>query len=458
MYKKILSCAVMLGMAIAGYATADQRTELAKNAAKEQAQILLNGMQAQLKEGKGAKIEGEKAKVDFGKAKECAQFLYDTSKIGENLGLTEEKDQTLNKVFKELRKNIPNEFKYESITIGDVTYKVDKKERIDSNECTVPVTFQAHTIAKDGASDVKYTIVSQWRVKPEYVKKKGTFEIDGTPELISVEVNTLDLLNSDKAKMQQLAKESIEKWYANLPQTLDKKYASQAIKAVNPVNNANVKLGVPNSRNFTVTNVPQVTIDIDPNQFIASEEAVRYTNPNAQLKITPKFNVTINNALNAVEKLDVTYTVETIKPLADQEKAARHQKANAVVTDFAGKLASYIETPSKEAKAELEAMFVAPDKEVGVSFMPKYGKEQLKDVPAKRYLSRVKGTSININLNGIEVEGDNWESVAYPFSQEYSSKTYNDYTEKKIYLTYDTEKGTYLIEKIEVLPNTTTRR
>lgn len=458
MYKKILSCAVMLGMAIAGYATADQRTELAKNAAKEQAQILLNKMQAQLKEGKDAKIEGKKVKVKFDGAKECAQFLYDTSKIGENLGLTEEKDQTLNNVFKELRKNIPNEFKYESITIGDVTYKVDKKERIDSNECTVPVTFQAHTIATDGASDVKYTIVSQWQVKTKYEKKKGIFKKNGTPKLISVEVNTLDLLNSDKARMQQLAKESIEKWYANLPQTLDKKYASQAIKAVNPVNNANVKLAVPNSRNFTVTNVPQVTIDIDPNQFIASEEAVRYTNPKAQLKITPKFNVTINNALNAVEKLDVTYTVETIKPLADQEKAARHQKANAVVTDFAGKLASYIETPSKEAKAELEAMFVAPDKEVGVSFMPKYGKEQLKDVPAKKYLSRVKGTSININLNGIEVEGDNWESVAYPFSQEYSSKTYNDYTEKKIYLTYDAEKGTYLIEKIEVMPNTTTRR
>lgn len=456
MYKKILSCAVMLGMAIAGYATADQRTELAKNAAKEQAQILLNGMQAQLKEGKDAKIEGEKATVDFGEAKKCAQFLYDASKIEENLGITKEKDQTLEKVFKKLRDGKPNEFKYESITIGDVTYKVKKNESIDSNECTVPVTFQAHTIAKDGVSDVKYTIVSQWQVK--YEDKKGILKINGKPKLKAVEVNTLDLLNSDKAKMQQLAKESIEKWYANLPQTLDKKYASQAIKAVNPVNNANVKLAVPNSRNFTVTNVPQVIIDIDPNQFIASEEAVRYTNPNAQLKITPKFNVTINNALNAVEKLDVTYTVETIKPLADQEKAARHQKANAVVTDFAGKLASYIETPSKEAKAELEAMFVAPDKEVGVSFMPKYGKEQLKDVPAKKYLSRVKGTSININLNGIEVEGDNWESVAYPFSQEYSSKTYNDYTEKKIYLTYDAEKGTYLIEKIEVMPNTTTRR
>lgn len=451
MYKKILSCAVMLGLAIAGFASTDQRTELASSLAKEQAQILLNGMQTKLK--------GEKAKVSFDKANKCDQFIYDESKIEENLGLKEDK-QTLKNVFKTLSKknNIPNEFKYENIVLGNVTYNVNKKGRVDSNKCVVPVIFQAHTIAKDGTSDVKYSIVSQWEVKIAYEKKNGTFKKNGTPKLLSVEVKTLDLLNSDKVKMSQLAKESIAKWYANLPQTLDSKYTTQAIHAVKPVNNANINVAVPNSRNFTVTNVPQIVIDIDPSKFIAEEEAVRYTNPNAQLKITPKFNVTINNALNAVEKLDVTYIVETIKPLADKEKIARHQKANATVTDFAGKLASYIETPSKEAKAELEAMFVAPEKEVGVSYLPKYGKEQLKDVPAKKYLSRVKGTSININLNDIVVEDGNWESVVYPFSQEYNSKTYNDYTEKKIYLTYDAEKGTYLIEKIQVLPNTTTRR
>lgn len=49
----------------------------------------------------------------------------------------------------------------------------------------------------------------------------------------------------------------------------------------------------------------------------------------------------------------------------------------------------------------------------------------------------------------------NLNTLVFVINQDFKSKAYSDYTQKKIYLTYNAETETYSIDKIEVVPNST---
>lgn len=469
MYRKVLITTLMLGICVAGFSQTNEvknvnPKELAKMVAENSQKELLDKMQRRLKD------RNEKP-VKFGKNKtEEQQFLYQENLIDSAL---KAKSHLLKDVYEKLceKSNMPTDLVYEGININNIAYKTFQKkgvEKIDSTTLIVPVSFQAHTIAKDGISDVKYAITFNWEVKVKaetektVVDGKKTTRIvgyvqNGTPTLVASVANPIKYLTSDKNDMKAAAQNAIVEWYANLPQTLDKQYAEQFVSTIKSMNvSANdIVFSLPESQSFTITDVPTIKVDIDPYQFISDEDKPLYTEPAAYIIVAPVFNVTVDGSFKNAD-LSVSYVVKDIvKPIADKEKELRRSTANAVITEFAKQLSTYVSSREAERKVQIENMFETTESDIEVSHLPKRGSEKIKKESAQKYLSLLKGSSLNLLVNNVEIVNPNWDSLIYTVNQEYQSKSYSDYTQKRVYLTYDATKGTYVINKIEVVPNST---
>lgn len=467
MYRKVLITALMLSLGMVGFSKTEKNKpkkienvnpkELAKTVAENAQKALLNDMQLQLKDGKPDMMSKLKHMT------EQQQFLYQENLIDSVL---KAKSHLLEDVLSKLcnKSNRPTNLIYKGINTCDIdiTYKKfetgKKQGQVDSTTLIVPVSFQAHTIAKNGISDVKYDVTFTWKVKvkaqTENQKIVGYIQ-DGYPTLVASVAEPIPFLTSDKKNMKKAAQEAIIKWYANLPQTLDKQYAEQStIKPMNVSADGITMDDLPQSQNFTITEVPTIKVNIDPYQFI-SDDAKLYTNPEAYIVVAPTFDVSVDDSFKKAE-ISVSYELkDTIKPVADEYKKLRRSAADSVITEFAKQLSTYVTSRDNEQKASIENMFGAAENEIEVSYLPKRGKERRKKESAQKYLSLLKGSSLKLVRNNLEVVNPNWDSLVYIVTQEYRSKTYSDYTQKRIYLIYDFAKGTYVINKIEVVPNST---
>lgn len=457
MLKKLFIAAAVFGASI--NVVAQTEGEMVANP-KEMATNEVMTFQKTLLENMKIRLENSnKAKVDFGSLQEdkSQQFLYNNELVAEKFKL---KKTDLERVFKKMvtEKNVPNQFSYEEIRVGKLRYdKQYKNGDIDSSECVVPVTFQAHTISKDSASNVKYAVTFEWAV--EFDEKKGKITGVNDVELISSTVEEIEFLMSDRKNMQSLAKTAVEKWYASLPSTLDSKYASQSIKPISPikVGSNDIQTELPKNRNINVKQVPAIKVNIDHTQFIDKNELALYEGCEAALRITPSFDIKINDDMTRADIVNVSYNVVTEKPVSPKEKSRRHNIASQIAKDFANKLSVYVSSPDKDGKKALVEMFSDNTNDINVSHVSIKGEEKIKTVTAEQYLSRLRGETLDITMGELIVEDANWNTLIYQFDQKYLSKTYGDNTQKKIYLVYDSEKDTYSIEKIEVVPNSTQR-
>ncbi len=472
MNKKVLFIA--LGCAISAIITTNAAEtekvgpkELAKEAVIESSQELLEKVQLRLK-------DRNESKVKIGKLPEGKdqQFLYQEELID---SILKPKTHALKDVFGKLcdKSNMPTDMHFEEMQIGDITYKIietgKKQGQTDSTRLIVPVTFQTRTIAKDNVSNVKYKVEFNWEVKVKQEVGKVEIEgkksqeivqyvVSGMPTLVSSVVTPISLLTSDKEAMKRAAQDAVVAWYANLPQTLDKQYAEQSIETLNAVSISrnDVKMDLPESREFEVTDVPTITINIDPYKVIERKgrDKSLYTNPLASLLITPVFNISVDETYSNA-KVIATYVVEEVLPTTDAEKEKRKAIAPVVINDLATKLAEYVATRTPEQKQAIEEMFETAESNIDVSYMPKSGKERIRTKPIQKYLSLLKGLSINQSVVESHFLDPNFSEWEYVINQEYNGKIYSDFTQKVIYLKYDEVKGTYLINKITVVPNTT---
>ncbi len=470
MHRKVLITALMLGVSMVGFSQTNEIKNvnpevLAKTVVENSQKELLDKMSRRLKDRNEPNVKFDK------KMTEAQQFLYQEDLIDSVL---KAKSHLLKDVYGKLcdKSNMPTELIYEGININNIAYKEfetgKKQGQVDSTTFIVPVLFQAHTIAKDGVSDVKYAITFNWavKVKAETEKtvadgKKTTHIIgyvqNGAPTLVSSIAHPIKYLTSDKKDMKTAVQNAIVEWYANLPQTLDKQYAEQSVSAIKTMNvsSNDIVFNLPESQSFTITEVPAIKVDIDPYQFISDEDKSLYTEPAAYIIVAPVFNVSIDDSFKNAD-LSVSYVVkETVKPIADKEKELRRSAANSVIAELIKQLSTYVTSRDAEQKAVIENMFDTAESDVEVSHLPKRGLEKIKKESAQKYLSLLKGASLNFSIDNIKVVNPNWDSLIYTVSQEYRSKTYSDYTQKRIYLTYDATKGTYVINKIEVVPNST---
>lgn len=434
MLKKLFITSLLVGACVIGFAQQpDAETETkakAKELVEQKLKDNLNMIELQLKEGKKASLPKE--------MKNSRQFLFQENMIKEKLDI---RSTQLNDVLKQMCNKLkPSEFKYEDINVEKITDDKNKEGTV-----IVPISFQTRTIAKDSVSDVRYNVTFTYKVNK---KEKVSF--------VSSSVKKIDFLNSEKKRMLDAAKNAIVEWYANLPQTLDQQYSEQSISEIQPIeitaNDITAKL--PDSKIFTISNVKNIEIAIDPYQFIKDSEMHLYTNPSASLIITPTFNITVDDSFDKAN-VSVEYSVQTIKPTNDNDKVNQLRAAQVTFEKLAKELSSYVSSKNEELKSNIQSMFNAKST-VQVSYLLKNGKEKINNRAVTKYLSLLKGSSLNFIDYTIEIpDASNLNTLVFVINQDFKSKTYSDYTQKKIYLTYNEETETYSIDKIEVVPNST---
>lgn len=468
MYRRMLIATLMLGIGMVGFSKTE-KDEIKYVNRKEAAKTLAINKQKELLDNMRNRLKGD-GKKKIPNSKSVQQFLYQDDLVESVLKV---KSHSLKDVYDKLceKSNMPTELIYEGLRVDNIEYgKKEKRKKgeiqiqIDSTMFIVPVSFQVHTVAKGNVSDVRYKVTFTWKVEVEEKfekvegKKVRYFAPKNKPELVSSIVKPIKFLASEQKSMKKAAQDAIVEWYANLPQTLSKQYVEQSLTSIETmsVSYDEIKMDLPKSKEFTAKDVPAITINIDPYQFIDDDKKFLYTNPVASMTIAPVFNVTVDNTFKNAEVV-VSYDKEIIhKPITDSAKVERNRMANANVMTFLNQLSEYVSSHDTEQKASIQNMFNTTGSDVEVSYLPKYGNEKIKKESAQKYLSLLKGSALNFTLdNDIEVVDSNWDSLIYTVSQRYQSKTYNDYTQKRIHLVYDADKKTYLINKIEVVPNST---
>lgn len=468
MYRRMLIATLMLGIGMVGFSKTE-KDEIKYVNRKEAAKTLAINNQKELLDNMRNRLKGD-GKKKIPNSKSVQQFLYQDDLVESVLKV---KSHSLKDVYDKLceKSNMPTELIYEGLRVDNIEYgKKEKRKKgeiqiqIDSTMFIVPVSFQVHTVAKGNVSDVRYKVTFTWKVEVEEKfenvegKKVRYFAPKNKPELVSSIAKPIKYLASEQKSMKKAAQDAIVEWYANLPQTLSKQYVEQSLTSIETmsVSYDEIKMDLPKSKEFTMKDVPTITINIDPYQFIDDDKKFLYTNPVASMTIAPVFNVTVDNTFKNAEVV-VSYDKEIIhKPITDSAKVERNRMANANVMAFLNQLSEYVSSHDTEQKASIKNMFNTIGSDVEVSYLPKYGNEKIKKESAQKYLSLLKGAALNFTLdNDIEVVDLNWDSLIYTVSQRYQSKTYNDYTQKRIHLVYDADKKTYLINKIEVVPNST---
>lgn len=467
MVKKIFIASILLGICFISYAQTGASTNNdVKSAAENKQKTLLDNMALVLK--------GSKASVDLPRSKNFQQFLYQEELI-DSLLITNVSDDShsLKRVFTALKKSTDStEFIYEGLEIGNIEYKKvvnAKSEKTDSNSFIVPVKFLTHSVVGNNVSNIKNEVVFTWDIKT--IKKVKTVKVDGKKEKtteysikkispVSSVVTPIPFLLSERKDMLSAAQEKIIEWYENLPQTLDKQYSEQSISEIQPVTvtEDDIKADLPAGQIFTINNVKDVVINIDPYRFISESDRNLYTNPSASLTITPSFIVTVDNSFKNAD-IKVEYSAkEPVKPTTDSVKIERRDAAEAAISKLAQELSSYVSVRTEEQKERVESLFNSKESNIEVSYLRQNGTERIHTKTANKYLSLLKGSSLNYIDHSIELQDPNWKTIVVVVNQDFKSKAYSDYTQKKVYLTYDDEKKTYIIDKIEVVPNSTKKQ
>lgn len=447
---------LMMMVGISALAQTD-KFDLAKTAAQEKQEELLSNMKLKLENPK----EYKQLKADLTiKGNEKQQFLYEESKIDSLLKI---RSHALNDVFKKLtvnkaNKNVhfPTLFNYGGQIVGTPYFKTNKDD-VDSLTIIVPISFQTHTITKNSISNVKYEVTLEWVVKiKEKRDEEGKFKYTiNSTKLNSSKATPIEYLTSDKVSMLETAKKYIVEWYANLPNTLNDKYVQMSINDIIPmkIDLKDVqKDRLPNSKNFEISSVPKIRIKIDPYQYIEDSEKLLYTDPVSYMVLRPKFNISIDNTLKGIDNITVEYIEKDIvKPIKDTEKDARRDKAKEAIEILNNRLSNYVADKNGETKSMVETLFVDEKVEVEVSYMFKNGTERRNKKPVKKYLSLLKGLTLTMDLENIEVSDPNWNSIVCTVKQQYRGVAYSDETIKKIYFNFNQSKGQYMVSKIEVV-------
>lgn len=499
MYQKLLIASLIIGAGcMTGYAQ-DKKTfatpeEAAKAAAVEYQKELLDNMAWHLR-NLNANNKGEH-NVTITNSNDFQQFLYEKGEKLDSLFYDKKKggkqetkkseDRNLKKVYDKLVKNA---------TPVDLTYDDTKSTGdVECNKEKVSVEVESKTLTTANDSKARYEVVGTWEVEiaPEtdvqkvlkgtnkkgkeiYDKEKvtvGYYAKNTTPKSI-VAKPTDGYLSSEIENMEKSVTDKIVKWYANLPETLDKEYANQANKGI-PTYNINaddIKIKREGGRRFSVTG-KNVDISVDPKPYMTEPEVYYDENPEATLTVTPSFNIAVADDFKTIESMNVKYDTDIKGPNTIKEKLEMRDKAAGTIKEFGERLSEYVSTKDKAKKEEIVGMFESKDREISVSHKSKNGREDIKPRKVGDYLNRINGTNLTFetgemvdreladNLNsehpklGVEYDS-NLNSVMYKISQKFESKTYSDSTEKIVFLNYKSEDKTYYINKIEVVPGST---
>ena len=299
-------------------------------------------------------------------------------------------------------------------------------------------------------SRARYHVEIEWIVtwKCSGQGKDTTYK----PTIANISTYEIPYLTKEKQQMGQTAKELIENWYAT-------KTVNETFAKYNPVSvktlDGNISVETPQGQKFIVTNVPEIRIDMNPEEFMTGDKTLYLEPIEAYRILKPVFEITINDDFTSGSITNVDFKEITLhKPETVAERIEKYIKQEQLINDYVAGLTNYVNDRSDSLRTALEGMFADKASSVIEVSNVVADKETIRTRTAEQYLKRLKGNLMQIEL-GEPVIGTGLETIVYPVYQQYESATYSDNTEKEIYLLYDAESAKYLIDKILVIKGST---
>lgn len=299
-------------------------------------------------------------------------------------------------------------------------------------------------------SRARYHVEIEWIVtwKCSGQGKDTTYK----PTIANISTYEIPYLTKEKQQMGQTAKELIENWYAT-------KTVNETFAKYNPVSvktlDGNISVETPQGQKFIVTNVPEIHIDMDPEEFMTGDKTLYLEPIEAYRILKPVFEITINDDFTSGSITNVDFKEITLhKPETVAERIEKYIKQEQLINDYVAGLTKYVNDRSDSLRTALEGMFADKASSVIEVSNVVADKETIRTRTAEQYLKRLKGNLMQIEL-GDPVIGTGLETIVYPVYQQYESATYSDNTEKEIHLLYDAESAKYLIDKILVIKGST---
>lgn len=429
--------------------------ELVFNAQEEYMQTLKNFFE-----------KGEKLKDKY-KTINGQQFFIENSMVDKFLpGI---KDENYKDVIDELRREVNKQLKDE---YTNVVFKYEpSKSRVivepgrldkDDNPTEYYYTIFSQVnvaMSKDSLqSNARYEIGVTWWVKFDekdgkyYLRKNENREVKA---ITNITATPIPYLASERETMRRTAERMIREWYEGISAEMFADW--QPIAEPSYDEDAEIEVALPDGRNFTVSNCPEIKVNVDPESHLDNVREAYPESIEAYYTVSPKFDIVIDaNDFNKAELTCDLSDYSFTEPVTLEELVKMNGQRTRFFEDFVTKLESFVSSKDENLKAELEAMFAdaSEAKTIEVSKVTLNGKESKVTRTAKDYLKRINGESLTIDMLDDSI-GSQFETIEYIVLQEFRSPSYSDRTEKTIHLKYI--DGEYRVEKITVVDNSTER-
>ncbi len=387
------------------------------------------------------------------------QFFLEDSLAASFLEI-KEKNVNLKRVYNALRKGKQKEKIIRVATGEDPHFKIVGQDSVN-NYVYYETNCEIHAIVKKDSmtSNAKFDVIFKWKEENKNKKKDKKENIT----IEEIRVNSKEYTTKELAK----AKEEIKKWYAGLEKNLKEEYRNESVIPPLATGEKIELRGWDNqNKKFTIQG-PQVKITVP--WEIAAEDSIYYdSNPVAYYNLTPRFTISmIPDWTKKILKADIDTVVyekgsiispvrkvlNKVQTLSEGERKQKEIALKEFVDRFRIELMKYVGRQPESVRRHLENMFT--DKKnaiVEVSYLIDY-RERINSRMAEKYLARVNG-ELHVKLLKEQVQYDStMDTVVFPFIQEYKGSGYSDYTTKELHLKY--VDGSYFIERITVLPNST---
>ena len=463
-------------LALAFGAVAQDRPQIEQEAVLTRADQFFNALDVAF-----AKHSAKKGPNWFNVGKNGKQFIVDdVARYGVKSSKSAIKDQ-----FDVLENDSKFNLKLERYYMGTTPERYDPLSEI--SYYITSYEMKATASKADVNSVVRNSVDIKWQVNwKKYwdVKnnkwKKGAIRTDNkvkrsAVEIVSINTQEIPALSSEKEMMTGLIKAEIQKWYANVNSNFDYQKANlNKSKCVTPLKNVDAsKIKVDESvitgtqQTVTVGSMPKINVQANnPYDFIPAQDQNLYTNPECSWDVAPTFKVKIDIDNQTAEIVDVNYNTKQNKPSTDPQKQAKLRAAQSTAKDFFDKMSQYAQNPkdkeAKQLKKDMESMYAGKankDKSVQFTLIKKDGSEDQKyvDKPTtlSSYLQHLPACEMTMKYGPARF-GETTDEVIIPFTQtykqnypeNYKGQKYADTTDKEVYLIYDNEKATWLIQKI----------
>lgn len=351
-------------------------------------------------------------------------------------------------------------FKYDQPSKSRVIVKPGRLDKDDNPTEYYYTIFSQVNVAmsKDSLqSNARYEIGVTWLVKFNekdgyYLRENENKEVDA---ITNITATPIPYLVSERETMRRTAERMIREWYEGISAEMFVDF--QPIAEPSYDEDAEIEVALPDGRNFTVSNCPEIKVNVDPESHLDNVREAYPESIEAYYTVSPKFDIVIDaNDFNKAELTCDLSDYSFTEPVTLEELVKMNGQRTKFFEDFVTKLESFVSSKDENLKAELEAMFAdaSETKTIEVSKVTLNGKESKVSRTAKDYLKRINGESLTIDMLDDSI-GSQFETIEYIVLQEFRSPSYSDRTEKTIHLKYI--DGEYRVEKITVVDNSTER-